>query len=151
MGMYYADATFRFRLQSGDWPHCDEDFSAVHATLQEALMRTGLEFTYADPGGAEASGQVVYVAAPVPCGEMPPEPEVGGLLGWQASAPPKPGQGWALGSELGAWLTAVPIITQGLTFMVDLVRLWVRESGSNEPGLLWPEPVGEVTEVGPNV
>lgn len=140
MRAYGGDATFQFRLQTGDWPSCDVDLTEAYQTLQAALVRDGFSFAYEDVSGQEVQVKVQGVTAPVPCGDMPAEPEMPGAIRWLASAPPRPGQSWGLGEALAGWLSAVPVVLADLTFMVGLEGLTVWESAAGAPGPLWPNP-----------
>ncbi len=151
MRPYYADATFRLALQSGNWPPCGGELigstEALREQLSQALMREGLEFFYEDERD-EASAEVVSVVAALPCGEQPPVVEVSGMVVYQATRPPKPGRVWTLGREVADWLTGVPLVTDDFTVMVGLTGLHVRESAAGEGGPLWPPPAEESEPAG---
>lgn len=139
---YVADVEFRFALQSGNWPACEADLTELHAGLQAALMRDGFTFSYVDPFGWDVEAQVLAVTAPVPCGDMEPTSLVHGMLMWQATSPPRPGQGWEPGISLAGWLNAVPWVGEGLSVMVGVASISIAETMTNDGGLMWPPPDG---------
>ncbi|MEV6400573.1 hypothetical protein AB0M39_38330 [Streptomyces sp. NPDC051907] len=140
---YFGDAVFRIVLQSGDWPGCDlvgdGSLDGLRESLQAALMREGLDFTYKDITD-NAAASVLSVSMPVPCGAMDPTADVPGMVVWRSNRVPKPGVVWTLGEKLAGWLSEVPWVTDDFTAMVGLTSLSVRETMGNEPGPLWPKP-----------
>lgn len=149
MRTYFADATFRLALQSGDWPTCGSELNDVtaglRAELSQALLRDAPEFFYDDEMD-EATAQVVSVVAAMPCGSQSPVTEVAGMVVYQSTRTPKPGRVWSLGEALAEWLRAVPFVTDDFTVMVGLTGLRVRESMASEGGVLWPPPEAEEPE-----